>query len=283
MEFWLALIFMNIINRRSEKSPYAPVRIARVFTGPHAKGNPCAVKQHRFAPSQISALNPSDYTQCLSWPKAEGVVVQCWTPSGKAIDCCGHGLLATAALWLQESSIVRYESPITLYMNGSQIECNMKSQDLELYFEKVDSTQCELPAWLDQFFPIKPIRSAIVGGDTGYLVLEWPENFQLKSLPTPSKCLEQVTKRALIVTSLQSTSWQLSKPPQIQLRYFAPQYGVDEDSATGSAMRVLAGYWQRRESFDTLNAYQCSIEGGVLHSHIKNQKVRVSGLVEWLS
>ena len=59
------------------------------------------------------------------------------------------------------------------------------------------------------------------------------------------------------------------------MRYFAPQYGVEEDIATGSAMRVLAQYWSSR--FKQLTVYQCSPQGGLLLSRHTATHVEVGG------
>jgi predicted PhzF superfamily epimerase YddE/YHI9 len=61
----------------------------------------------------------------------------------------------------------------------------------------------------------------------------------------------------------------------IQLRYFAPQYGVPEDTATGSALRVLAEYWSPR--FTRLTAEQCSPAGGLLLAQWTPDHIDVGG------
>lgn len=120
-----------------------------------------------------------------------------------------------------------------------------------------------------------PWRAAEAGGDEGYLVLEWPQDFDLRALPIPSYALHRHTKRSLIVTARDTQSSNFD----VKLRYFAPQHGVPEDTATGSAMRVLATYWMNRDLDEQLQAQQCSRYGGELRSHIRGDLTWVGGHV----
>ncbi len=63
------------------------------------------------------------------------------------------------------------------------------------------------------------------------------------------------------------------------MRYFAPQHGVNEDKATGSANRVLASYWKSKLNQRKLKARQLSVEGAVIEVECDKQMVWVSGKV----
>jgi hypothetical protein len=139
----------------------------------------------------------------------------------------------------------------------------------------IDCSACRVPHWVAQFFAIAPWRAALAGGDDGYLVLEWPEGFDLRTLPIPPYALRRRTQRAVIATARDTSS----SATNITLRYFAPQHGVPEDTATGSAMRVLATYWMNRELNDQLCAWQCSEYGGELYSQVRGNKTWIGGRV----
>lgn len=139
----------------------------------------------------------------------------------------------------------------------------------------IDCNACAVPYWVHEFFPSQPWRAAIAGEENGYLVLEWPAGFDLESLPVPRSVLRLRTGRALIATCIDESDPAID----VQLRYFAPQHGVPEDSATGSAMRVLATYWRNRDLDDGLRAYQCSSYGGELRSRIRGELTWVGGRV----
>ena len=63
-------------------------------------------------------------------------------------------------------------------------------------------------------------------------------------------------------------------------RYFAPQHGVNEDKATGSAHRVLVSYWHQYLNKCNFKARQYSIEGAELIGRIEGGDVWISGNVD---
>ena len=60
-------------------------------------------------------------------------------------------------------------------------------------------------------------------------------------------------------------------------RYFAPNHGVDEDPATGSAHCVLAPYWVGRLGKQQLSARQISARGGDLVCTLRGDRVTLAG------
>lgn len=210
-------------------------------------------------------------TQCLSWRCGEDEAeVRCWAPGGHAIQLCGHGLLCTGAAWLR-----RGDGVATLVMNGLSVAFHAEDDLAWIGLPPIVTKPCRVPVWVREFFPEVPWRAALAGGDDGYLVLEWPAGFDLRSLPVPDYGLRRRTGRSLIATSMDRANPAID----VQLRYFAPQHGVPEDTATGSAMRVLATYWRNRELADGLRAFQCSPQGGELRSRIRNDLTWIGGRV----
>ncbi|WOJ97134.1 PhzF family phenazine biosynthesis protein [Congregibacter brevis] len=159
-------------------------------------------------------------------------------------------------------------------MNGLRAAFHADADKYWIGLPSISCTACRVPHWIGEFFPVPPWRAAEAGADDGYLVLEWPEGFDLESLPIPRYALHRRTGRALIVTSRDTSS-----SFDIQMRYFAPQHGVPEDTATGSAMRVLATYWMNRDLSEGLRARQCSQFGGELYSRIRGDLTWVGGRV----
>ena len=134
----------------------------------------------------------------------------------------------------------------------------------------MDCENISVPSWLQVLYPgVRPVRAAIAGGQA-YLIIEWPEGFDFRCLPVPKERLGLYTQRAMICTSVNIDS---KHDNTIDFRYFAPQYGVDEDIATGSAMRVLACYWNKPE----LIAKQLLSERGLLFARRGEQGIDVGG------
>ena len=60
-------------------------------------------------------------------------------------------------------------------------------------------------------------------------------------------------------------------------RYFAPSYGIDEDSVTGSIHSALTPYWSARLGKDSLHARQVSERGGELFCVNAGERVHIAG------
>jgi predicted PhzF superfamily epimerase YddE/YHI9 len=233
------------------------------------RGNPCTVSL-AVAPPDAPPEDPI-HIPCASWRIADDRAgVRCWALNGQAITLCGHGLLCTGAAWMRSHAAVS-----ELEMNGLTVAFYAEDDLAWIGLPPIDCSAVPVPAWVRDFFPAPPWRAAIAGDDNGYLILEWPAGFDLASLPVPDYGLRRRTSRSLIVSCIDQSDPTID----IQLRYFAPQHGVPEDTATGSAMRVLATYWRNRELDDGLRAYQCSPYGGILRSRIRGELTWVGGRI----
>jgi predicted PhzF superfamily epimerase YddE/YHI9 len=197
---------------------------------------------------------------------------------GQSIQCCGHGLLAAAAMLFR----ITGRDSACLAMNGSLIEAERQpGSDLvwiafsTAAIERAGSIQLQRDAaGLADLLGLQAQHitdMATSGGDDGYLVLRMRDGFDLTTLSPPGQALADFTRRALIATTL------LDRGGGIGLRYFAPRHGVGEDTATGSGMRILAGYWSNH--FDQLWATQFSPAGGELFSRIAGTITRIGGRV----
>jgi predicted PhzF superfamily epimerase YddE/YHI9 len=235
-------------------------------------GNPCLLSILENAPENLPPPTPK-VTHCQSWPTRHNgqamIAVACYTASGQSIRCCGHGLLAAAHSWLERLQCAE----LSLLMGGSVVHSWREQAVTWLRFKRLSITPLPVPEWAEEVFPEQQpaITAAISDDEHGYLVMQWPDDFNLKQLEPLVQCLSANSRRALICTSAHPSMGE----DVIQLRYFAPQYGVDEDPATGSAVRVLADYWSQR--FVSLTARQCSPSGGLLLARLTPGHVEVGG------
>lgn len=251
-------------------------------------GNPCLLFAGRLGDNTLSA-SPRAHTYCVSsTPDPQTIdcptiTLQCHAPDGTAIHCCGHGLLAAAHYWMQaldtdQLSLVMGDNSAT----KSTINSFRRNSCLWLQFGPVAIDACELAEWINVFSSQShPIAAATVGDNNGYLILQWPDMTDLAQITIDIDRIADATQRAVICTAAQPDAdnsvavdnnevWD-----DIQLRYFAPQYGVAEDTATGSAMRILAAYWADR--FQSLRATQRSERGGVLYSRYLPYHIEIGG------
>lgn len=96
-----------------------------------------------------------------------------------------------------------------------------------------------------------------IGGDRDYCLLVLSDEKALRQVTVQHQKLCALSARALIVTAPSN-----NMTYDYVIRYFAPQYGVQEDAATGSANAQAASYWQRRLRRSRVRGRQWSSNGG---------------------
>lgn len=117
---------------------------------------------------------------------------------------------------------------------------------------------------LDQDFA----AAGLAGGPSDYALLELerpPAKLHLRTAR-----LKRLSRRALIVFCPLG-------PGNVQMRYFAPQHGRDEDAATGSAAVQVAEYLWRRYRWRSCRVLQQSAGGGLIQTEMLGRQVRVRG------
>ena len=195
-------------------------------------------------------------------------ITQCYSAHSK-IQLCGHGTLAAnAVLGTRTQSQGFNPASNQAYQYDGQRHW-IKMADIEV-------SDIAVPDWTTQSFSTPPTHAAIAGDNRDYLILEWPPNQPrsnnkcIANLAVDFNVIKNHTERAIIATQWCEDIQPRSLLPGLSFlqRYFAPQYGNNEDSATGSAHRVAASYWHRKTGQNTFTAWQCSTAGGILHSYM---------------
>jgi predicted PhzF superfamily epimerase YddE/YHI9 len=252
------------------------------FTGDHitsAQGNVCNIYAYSTRPSSSSTVLDTKVTRCQTWfdNQKNVYVVECFN-DGRLIACCGHGLLSTAYYWMHKQKLDK----LFLLMNGTLIPTYFDNNNVWLRFPRIACTPCDRPTWLNKLIGNdQSIAAATAGDDDGYLIVQWPDNYPLDCLSKPGKSLAKFSQRAVIYTA----RYKSIEPSEIlmQFRYFAPQYGVEEDDATGSAMRILIDYWaELADQNTTITALQASPAKGLLRARLSKMTVDIGGCVSRL-
>ena len=233
-------------------------------------------------PEHSSVVSYSWPIDTHSDPSTYGTAI--YNDTGK-IQLCVHGLLATAYHWMK----IHNEISVSLRCNENIYKCRMIGDPFEtcarisVSIPDIELEKCVLPAWLKTLGIANQVINTVASATkNGYLLVEFSPETDLRSLPPFSQEFSAITSRAVIYVAKPLTSklkyHSYDTVQLVHMRYFAPQYGNDEDSATGSAARVVARYY--KEQFSKLMIEQLSSEGGWLFTEIKNNHIDISGSVE---
>lgn len=194
-----------------------------------------------------------------------------WFSKYGEIKFCGHGAFAAA------DDIFRAHPSRTLlhlqHSDGTLIFTQQQESMYQLMMDNVELVHHSLYSTLENVINLKPIRVAHSKDVDGYIILEVKnkEEVTLFDFNITDYC--QLTTKALIVSSIDKIN------STIFFRYFAPQYGVTEDSATGSAAPVLATFWQQEIANQEYLCHQLSQKEGCYTIAVKNRQCYIKGKV----
>lgn len=250
------------------------------FTGDHCSGNVHAVVITTQTLSDSVGLT-------LSQKVAPAIAVIC-TPFqstsvdirffhyGRRIDWCGSGILAAAKALCSGGhsvDIIR-----TRYAQFRLV----RHQDL--FGFAADSVFSWRPvrnnALWQQFFGSSLVRAQESPNRNGYTLIELNNEEAVTHWRPKLRHVQRHSQRALIVTAKAHSAHQYD----YVVRYFAPQYGNNEDSATGSANALLIAYWSKCLNRSWLSGRQLSAAGGEFYGrHLGRGKVLLFGKAQVLS
>lgn len=180
-----------------------------------------------------------------------------WFTPLKEVELCGHATLA-ACRALSEWGEWDFLTPVRFQTKRQGTLSGTKDgAEFILDFPQILSNTVEIPATASAALGGCVITSASSSRHSLVLMLEDAE--QVERLVPDSTLLKSLHRHGVCVTALSST-------PNIDFvsRFFAPNYGIDEDPVCGSAHCVLGPLWRQRLKKANLSAQQLSARGGAL-------------------
>jgi len=196
--------------------------------------------------------------------------VRCFNRDSE-IQCCGHGLIAAAKVIFSRSKLIN----IVLNRNIAAVN---KDDEIELSLPRISAKVCETADWANKAMTyggecLLPNQTAISEKLDGYLLFEFNPNLSLdvfSELLLDLNTVCESTKRAIVIIQFDEENRHL------YTRYFAPQYGVKEDSATGSVMRFVGDYIMQTYNIAEYQVNQCSKEGGYMKIKCREKDVLIT-------
>jgi len=223
--------------------------------------------------ARLAAVDPHEAC-CFTWRERGRVRALCFN-DGVRVRFCGHGLLACAAArWQVDGPVQAMDSGAAVYP--------VQREAPDFFWLATSRIRCLTEALPPRdWFDIAPQSAALAGGDAGYWILRWPLGFDLVRLRPGLDAICRSTHRAVIATAEAGRG----ADHDIVVRYFAPQYGKEEDTATGSAAAVLGAFWNRPALValqlpgDRIRRDGDRRRGGRIRVHTAGEEIRIGGTV----
>ena len=233
-------------------------------------GNPAAVcplaEWLQDATMQAIAAENNLAETAFFVPQGEGYLLRWFTPTVE-VELCGHATLASGYvvthILTPERHSVRFDT--------------LKAGPLEVMRDG-DLLVMNFPAWPPEPSPADPRILAALGKmpkqsfvARGRTLVVYDRAEDVAALRPDFAAMRAVPGADAIATAPGDGDIDFVS------RYFAPNHGVDEDPATGSAHCVLTPYWAGRLGKQQLRAQQISARVGDLVCTLRGDRITLAG------
>ena len=260
-----------------------------VFCSDSATGNPAAVCVLTAWPEDLmlqifAAAQSAPVTVFILLPPAQATAQPIpvrWFAGRQEINLCGHGSLAAAAFVLAQRP--QWQQVVLTSMFGdisvarSQLPFTAALADHDCF------AMC-LPAWLAQRpAELRQLTESLLLSAQGLvltdcfatrdLVLVLASAAQVQAFEPDFAALRQLQPYHATILTAPLYADDGQTVIGYVLRYFAPNIGINEDLATGSAQCSLAPYWLQHFGAQQLQVQQLSSAGGyfIVAAHSADQ------------
>jgi PhzF family phenazine biosynthesis protein len=231
------------------------------------EGNPAAVcPLENWLPDDLlqSIAEENNLAETAFYVGRDGGYELRWFTPTKEVELCGHATLAAAHVLFESDESAK--SRVTFKSRSGPLHVLREGDLLTLDFPAQPAVRCEVPSHLADGLGTMPQEC--------YRAMDYMAVFEsedvIRSLAPDFRRLQSLDLRGVIVTSAGKTSDFVS-------RFFAPNYGIDEDPVTGSAYCTLAPYWEERLGKSIMTAQQLSKRTGKLRCRVEGGRVFISG------
>jgi len=240
------------------------IRIVDAFTDRPFAGNPAGVCLLEAWPDEpwmravAAELNLSETAFAVARPNGDWDL-RWFTPAGTEVDLCGHGTLATAHVLDRDEVRFHTRSGVLTARGGDEIR---------LDFPASPPAPTEAPDGLGAALGADPVE-----------VLWVPALRELLAVFDDARTVRELAPDLGAIARFDGVRGVVVTAPENDFvsRVFLPAIGIAEDPVTGGAHTALAPYWAQRLGRDRLVGYQASARGGSVRTHLRGDRVELSG------
>lgn len=260
---WLMLRFIkHVFTQTVFSSPKHSLKGSSALVVIFSHGLTTSMMQRIAAKSNHPAtvfLNQKDITKPICKIR--------WFNKKNEIKRCGHGTLAAASSLI---SHFNYCPRVFISPSNERFKVHIKRQNAYLKLRAIDANKTHHENDLNAVCSL-PIKSTYSSATlNGYTIALFNEKNGLKHLQVDYKQLVQTHGNAVIALNLVN---KCNETGTAYFRYFAPQFGVNEDAATGSAVSVIAPLLYRLYGLNKVKLVQQSSNGALLNYIYNNGHV----------
>lgn len=245
-----------------------PMYVANAFCSIPFTGNPaaiCLLNEWLSAGlmQRIAMQNNLSETAFLVKDK-DGYQIRWFTPVAE-IPLAGHPTLAAAHILFSEN--LHNGDVVIFHSQSGKLTVKREMDEYILNFPADDIKEIPAPDHLLQAFSSTPV-DCYKGMQDYMLVFKTQEEIE-EAVPD-LKLIAKASARGVIITAP-------GNEVDFVSRYFAPQFGIDEDPVTGSAHTTMIPYWWQRFGRMKMNAVQLSRRKGFLSCVYLDDRVEIGG------
>lgn len=236
---------------------------ARTFGGNPAAVCPLPEFLEDAAMQAVAAENNLAETAFIV-PRGEAAYDIRWFTPLAEVDLCGHATVASAYVLFNH---LRPDlKRVTFGSKSGPLPVSAENGRIVLDFPALPAKPIALPAGLTTALGAAPISTL----EASALLAVFGSEADVRALKPDPRAVAAVHWHGVIVTAP-------GDEVDFVSRFFAPNYGLDEDPVTGSAHCTLAPYWAERLRKTRLHALQVSKRGGELWCEVAGDRVHIGG------
>lgn len=241
---------------------------ADAFAGKLFQGNPaavCPLDEWLPKPLMQSIAAENNLAETAFYVRDGNEYDLKWFTPVSEVDLCGHATLATAHILFNHEGYTGSE--ITFRSNSGRLTVKRSNDLLTLDFPSDHIEKVDTPPAITSALNIPVIETW--KGRMDYMAVLSSQS-DLEKVQPDFRLIATLGTRGLIITA---------KGNEVDFvsRYFAPQFGIDEDPVTGSAHTTLIPYWSARLNKIEMKALQLSKRRGELGCKHLGDRVEISG------
>lgn len=210
-------------------------------------------------------------------PVETGYELRWFTPASE-VALCGHATLATAHVLVNHLGVESERLDFITRKSGTLSVTKEPDGRLSMSFPVIDvneSTDHHLVANALGAEPQALLKGNYTEAEFDYMAV-FDSAQSVSSISSNKAEFKKLKSRGVIVTAAVDATVDSSSADFVS-RYFAPNYGIDEDPVTGSAHCLLAPYWSSVLGKSELIAHQVSERSGVIACRLQGDRTVLTG------